>query len=75
MRGGVFVHGYLLKVEGVGEIGTNQVWDNLLVVILAGHCLCLPILPKFHLYILYVCVGEQPLYPLEGRVHTGQLKG
>ena len=69
------MHRYLTKVEEVGEVGTYQVQDPLLVVCLASLCLRLPISPQFDRDLPDMCGNEQPLYPLEDGVPPGYVAG
>ena len=51
-------------MEDLGEVGTQQVRDPLLVVCLAGLRLCLPILTQFDSNLPDMGDNDQPLYPL-----------
>ena len=71
--GEFFMSRYLIKAEDVGDVGTQQVRDTLLIFCLAGLCLCLPILIQFNNKLPDISGNERPLYPMEGGVHPREV--
>ena len=67
--------GYLNKAEELGDIGTQKIWDPLLVVFLADLHLHLPISPHIDRYLPDMSGYEPTLQPFKGGLHTGEVPG